>query len=115
VDRGLLKSVLELFVVMGVCIKKHDFRNREDVERATKNEEAADTEVYTRNFEAGMLRSARAYYEARAAAWISEKTAPEYLRVAEAALAAEEARVAAYMHVNTWPKLREVRARRWWR
>jgi cullin 1 len=87
VDRALVKSVLGLFVEMGL----------------------GAMDAYEADFEAFALTNAAHFYAAKAAEWVAADSCPEYLVKAEECLKAEKERVDAYLHASSEAKLlREV-------
>jgi len=48
IDRAQIKSVLELFIVMGVCLNRNNFKNKREVEELTRSKDLvpAATDVY---------------------------------------------------------------------
>jgi len=83
VDRSLIKNVLAIYQEVGMGSVEH----------------------YEKDFEAPLLQDTADYYRRCAAAWITEDSTPDYLVKSEECLKAEEARVDAYLHSSTRPKL----------
>ena len=104
IDRDLLRSVVELFLVMGIAGVK-DFKDIKAVTAQAKDVEAGSSVVYEKDFEAPFLNYTRTYYQGKAGEWLSLDTASEYLVKCEAALEADRERVAAYLNRVTEPKL----------
>jgi hypothetical protein len=105
VDRSLLKSVVELFLVMGIAMTRKDFENKEDVEKAAKDKLTGSNETYIRDFETPFIENSRAVYGAKSADWISTDSIGVFLIKVEDALQREKARVDAYLNPATWNKL----------
>ena len=107
VDRSLLKSVVELFLVMGVASTKHDFKNKQDVELAARSRSTGTNETYTQDFERPFIENSRAVYKTSCTDWMASDSVPVYMAKVEDTLAREKARVDAYLNPSTWPKLRD--------
>jgi cullin 1 len=86
IDQDLVKGVIEMFTDLGL----------------------GNTNVYQTEFEDFFLPATSDYFVRQASGWLSADSFPEYLRKAEATLAAEEARVTSYLHRSTQPKLKHV-------
>mmetsp|Transcript_21428 Transcript_21428/g.37551 ORF Transcript_21428/g.37551 Transcript_21428/m.37551 type:complete len:754 (-) Transcript_21428:79-2340(-) len=86
IDQDLVKGVIEMFIDLGL----------------------GNLNVYTSEFEEAFLPASSDYFVRQAAGWLTEDSFPEYLRKAEDALNAEEARVTSYLHRSTQPKLKHV-------
>eukprot|EP00929_Paragymnodinium_shiwhaense_P111801 TRINITY_DN80084_c0_g1_i1.p1 TRINITY_DN80084_c0_g1~~TRINITY_DN80084_c0_g1_i1.p1 ORF type:complete len:756 (+),score=239.54 TRINITY_DN80084_c0_g1_i1:109-2376(+) len=86
IDQDLVKGVIEMFIDLGL----------------------GNANVYNTEFEEAFLPDTSDYFQRQATGWLSEDSFPEYLRKAEAALAAEERRVTNYLHRSTQPKLKHV-------
>jgi cullin 1 len=86
VDHGLLKSVVEIFVEMGM----------------------GELEVYINDFESQFLEDTSAFYAREAQRWLQEDGLPDYLIKAEEHLKLEGDRVANYLHNSTEEKLLKV-------
>eukprot|EP00270_Netrium_digitus_P021979 TRINITY_DN966_c0_g1_i5.p1 TRINITY_DN966_c0_g1~~TRINITY_DN966_c0_g1_i5.p1 ORF type:complete len:323 (-),score=74.33 TRINITY_DN966_c0_g1_i5:534-1502(-) len=82
INRGLLKSVLGIFVEIGM-------------------------EAYKNDFEAALLQGTSAFYSRKAASWIQEDSYPAYMLKAEECLRSERERVGHYLHASSEPKLLE--------
>jgi cullin 1 len=104
VDRSLLKSVVELFLVMGIAGTRN-FKDLKDVQARAKAEEAGASTTYEKDFEVPFLRNTTTYYNGKAVEWFTLDTASEYLLKCENALEADRERVAAYLNPVTEPKL----------
>ncbi|KAK2076784.1 hypothetical protein QBZ16_005010 [Prototheca wickerhamii] len=61
--------------------------------------------AYEADFEQVFLKRTAEYYRSLGARWLEACSTPEYLARVEATLSSEEARVNAYLHVSTRPKL----------
>jgi len=83
IDRPLVKSVLGLFVDMGL----------------------GSMEAYEAHFEAHALSNTATFYAQQSAAWVAADTCPEYMAKAEECLRSEKERVDAYMHPSSESKL----------
>lgn len=83
VDRSLLKSVVDIFVEIGM----------------------GGLEGYETDFEAFLLEDTAAYYSRKSAAWITDDSCPEYMVKAEEHLKRERERVAHYLHTSSEEKL----------
>mmetsp|Transcript_15862 Transcript_15862/g.55212 ORF Transcript_15862/g.55212 Transcript_15862/m.55212 type:complete len:409 (-) Transcript_15862:256-1482(-) len=108
IDQSLLKSVIELFIVMGVAATVRNFKKVAEVVRYARRPEAGDNDTYRDDFETPFLERTRQFYRRRASEWAAADSTPVYLAKAEAALQAEVARVALYLNPNTEPKLLRV-------
>jgi cullin 1 len=86
IDRALLKSVLGIFVEIGM----------------------GNMDVYETDFEGFMLQDTAAYYSHKAASWIEEDSCPDYMLKAEECLKREKERVGHYLHASSEQKLLEV-------
>jgi len=86
IDQDLVKGIIDMFIDLGV----------------------GNLNVYTSEFEEALLPASSDYFVRQASGWLLEDSFPEYLRKAEAALNAEEKRVADYLHRSTQPKLKHV-------
>ena len=86
VDQGLLKSVIEIYVVMGM----------------------QELDVYVDDFETSFLDDTSAFYARKASDWVQQDGLPDYLMKAERALEVEKSRVANYLHNSTEEKLLKV-------
>jgi len=104
IDRDLLRSVVELFLVMGIAGVKN-FKDIKAVTAQAKDIEAGSSVVYEKDFEAPFLVHTRTYYQGKAVEWLSLDTASEYLVKCESSLEADRERVAAYLNRVTEPKL----------
>mmetsp|Transcript_17376 Transcript_17376/g.31660 ORF Transcript_17376/g.31660 Transcript_17376/m.31660 type:complete len:748 (+) Transcript_17376:238-2481(+) len=83
IDRGLVKSCVQLFEAMGMgCL-----------------------DAYTIDFEEQLLASTQEYYARKSAEWIEGDGTPAYMVKAEAALDAERERVTAYLNSASEGKL----------
>ena len=107
IDRALLRSVVELFLVMGIA-QVRDFKDIREVTARAKDESAGSSTTYKDDFEAPFLRNTTEYYNAKAVEWFAVDTTPEYLGKCEAALIADQERVLAYLNPVTKPKLEAV-------
>lgn len=105
VDRSLLKSVIELFIIMGIAATKDDFKSKKDVEDTAQKKEAGANATYVDDFEQPFLNRTKQFYRRCADQWINEDSTPVYLNKAEKALENETNRVAAYLNPSTEPKL----------
>ncbi|CAK9190316.1 unnamed protein product [Sphagnum troendelagicum] len=85
IDRALLKSVLGIFVEIGM----------------------GNMDVYETDFEGFMLQDTAAYYSHKAASWIEEDSCPDYMLKAEECLKREKERVGHYLHASSEQKLLE--------
>ena len=106
VDRSLLKSVVELFLVMGVAATKVDFKNKLDVEAAARDRTTGTNETYINDFETPFISNSQAIYRTMSTDWLSADSIPAYLVKVEDTLTREKARVDAYLNPSTWTKLR---------
>lgn len=111
VDRSEVHSILELFVVMGVCLSKDDFKDRKEVESVTQLAERGtasvtlkEGDVYVVDFEAPFLAVSAEWYRSLGNAW-AELPSSEYAARVEECIRAEEERVRVMMHVETRAKL----------
>ena len=104
IDRSLLKSVIELFLVMGIA-EVQDFKDMKDVQLRAGDEQAGTSSTYRDDFEVPFLRNTTEYYNSKALAWFEADSAPEYLAKCETALEADRERVLAYLNPVTEPKL----------
>eukprot|EP00696_Hemimastix_kukwesjijk_P013473 gnl/Hemi2/26882_TR9048_c0_g1_i1.p1 gnl/Hemi2/26882_TR9048_c0_g1~~gnl/Hemi2/26882_TR9048_c0_g1_i1.p1 ORF type:complete len:769 (-),score=241.55 gnl/Hemi2/26882_TR9048_c0_g1_i1:48-2156(-) len=86
VNRGLLKSAIQIFVEMGM----------------------GNLDVYTHDFEDVFLVETCSFYTRESARWVVEDGTPDYMRKAEKRLQEEEARVELYLHSTTREKLLNV-------
>merc|ERR1719408_952898 len=86
IDQDLVKGIIDMFIDLGL----------------------GQLNVYTSEFEEAFLSGSSDYFVRQASGWLSEDSFPEYLRKAEVALNAEEARVNNYLHRSTQPKLKHV-------
>ncbi|XP_043710562.1 cullin-1 [Telopea speciosissima] len=86
IDRALLKSVLDIFVEIGM----------------------GKMDCYENDFEAAMLKDIAAYYSRKASNWILEDSFPDYMLKAEECLKREKDRVSHYLHSSSEQKLLEV-------
>mmetsp|Transcript_71001 Transcript_71001/g.199275 ORF Transcript_71001/g.199275 Transcript_71001/m.199275 type:complete len:622 (+) Transcript_71001:189-2054(+) len=83
IDRGLVKSCVQLFEAMGMgCL-----------------------DAYTLDFEEQLLASTQEYYARKSAEWIEGDGTPAYMVKAEAALETERERVTAYLNSASEGKL----------
>ncbi|PON72672.1 Cullin, N-terminal [Parasponia andersonii] len=85
IDRCLMKSVVELFVAMGM----------------------GEMDCYEADFEALMVEKTGLYYSRKAANWVLEDSCPEYLVKAEECLKKERERVSHYLQTSSESKLVE--------
>ena len=83
VDRALVKSILGIFVEMGM----------------------GGMEAYEQDFEAHLLTNTAAFYSRKASVWIDEDSCPDYLVKAEDCLKREKERVGHYLHASSESKL----------
>ena len=86
IDRTLLKSVVDLFVQMGL----------------------GQMDVYREGFEGQFLETSASYYSRLAAEKASSLPLPEYLKMCDHQLGLETTRVANYLHQDTEEKLVKV-------
>eukprot|EP00708_Paratrimastix_pyriformis_P002138 GAFH01000877.1.p2 GENE.GAFH01000877.1~~GAFH01000877.1.p2 ORF type:complete len:758 (-),score=373.48 GAFH01000877.1:226-2445(-) len=86
VDRNMLKSAVEVFIVMG--------QNK--------------LTLYETDFETIFLRDTAGYYKRLSQQWIATDSCPEYLTKCEDRIAQEMLRVDAYLHSTSGPKLNAV-------
>lgn len=124
VDRSLLRSVIELFVVMGcvgdlfhlmrtdtterVSTRKDGHQQLTDMKEVIKyaqRKEAADSETYHQDFEVPFLKNTRHFYAAKAREWLAGDDTPAYLIKADESIQAEDLRVNAYLNESTRPLL----------
>lgn len=83
IDRSLVKSILDIFITMGM-----------------------DTmECYEHDFEDEMLEQTSKYYRVKAAAWIMDDSCPEYMIKAEECLQLEDERIQSYLDISSKKKL----------
>jgi len=83
IDRGLVKSCVQLFEAMGMgCL-----------------------DAYSADFEEQLLASTQAYYTRKSSEWIDQDGTPAYMVKAEAALEAERERVMSYLNSSSEAKL----------
>nr|ABK23135.1 unknown [Picea sitchensis] len=85
IDRVLLKSVLGIFVEIGM----------------------GNMDAYEIDFESAMLEDTASYYSRKAASWILEDSCPDYMLKIEECLKQERERVAHYLHSSSEQKLLE--------
>ncbi|KAF3627385.1 putative cullin-like protein 1 [Capsicum annuum] len=85
IDRGLLKTVINLYIEMG----------------------KGKMDYYVNDFEEAMLRDSACHYSRKASTWIVEDTCPEYMLKAEDCLKKEKERVSHYLHADSETKLLE--------
>lgn len=83
VDQSLVKKVVDLFVEMGL----------------------SNTEVYSDELERPLLEATAAFYQRQSAQWVEDDSFPAFMLKAEACLAAEQARAAAYLVPRTKERL----------
>lgn len=83
IDRALVKSVLDIFITMGM----------------------STMDCYEQDFETAMLEATSEYYRVKAAAWINEDSCPEYMIKAEECLRLEEERINNYLDQSSKTKL----------
>ena len=83
IDRGLIKSCIELFESMGM----------------------GTLDVYIADLEVHLLGATREYYARKAAAWIQDDSTPAYLIKTETAIDEEKVRVKNYLNPETEQKL----------
>jgi len=86
IDRGLVKSCVELLEAMGM----------------------GTLDAYVTDFEDELLASTKEYYARKSQEWVETDDTPTYLVKAEMALDAEKARVANYLNSASEPKLLRV-------
>lgn len=86
VDRAMLKSAVEVFIVMG----------------------QGKMVLYETDFETAFLKDTTDYYRRLSHSWIQRDSAPEYLTKAEDRIASEMHRTEDYLHPSTGPKLNKV-------
>ncbi|ORX47764.1 Cullin-domain-containing protein [Hesseltinella vesiculosa] len=86
IETGLIKSVVESFVALGL-----------DQNDATKSNFA----VYQEYFEGPFIAATEVYYKTESEKFISENSVPDYMKKAETRLAEEENRVEMYLHEST--------------
>lgn len=106
IDRSQVKSVLELFQVMGVCLNRSDFADRKAVEAVTKAASVSfsSADVYVKDFEEPFIAASRAWYRTRGNEWAALPSTDYVRRVAEC-IRSETDRVNTMMHIKTLPKL----------
>ncbi|KAM3234352.1 hypothetical protein P3L10_019712 [Capsicum annuum] len=85
IDRGLLKTVINLYIEMG----------------------KGKMDYYVNDFEEAMLRDSACHYSRKASTWIVEDTCPEYMLKVEECLKKEKERVSHYLHADSETKLLE--------
>eukprot|EP00168_Porphyra_purpurea_P000641 TRINITY_DN1073_c0_g1_i5.p1 TRINITY_DN1073_c0_g1~~TRINITY_DN1073_c0_g1_i5.p1 ORF type:complete len:555 (-),score=223.49 TRINITY_DN1073_c0_g1_i5:1146-2810(-) len=83
VDQSLVKKVVDLFVEMGL----------------------SNTEVYSDELERPLLEATAEFYQRQSAQWVEDDSFPAFMLKAEACLAAEQARAAAYLVPRTKERL----------
>ncbi|XP_068317039.1 cullin-1-like [Pyrus communis] len=83
IDRNLLKSVINIFVEIGM----------------------GQMDAYEEDFEAHMLTNTGKYYSRKASSWVSEDPNMNYMLKAEECLRRERARVSHYLHSSGEQKL----------
>ena len=83
VDQSLVKKVVDLFVEMGL----------------------SNTEVYSEELERPLLDATAEFYQRQSAQWVEDDSFPAFMLKAEACLAAEQARAAAYLVPRTKERL----------
>ncbi|KAI8068663.1 Cullin [Gongronella butleri] len=86
IETGLIKSVVESFVALGL-----------DSNDTTKS----NFSVYKEYFEQPFIEATEVYYKTESEKFISENSVPDYMKKAEARLAEEENRVEMYLHEST--------------
>ncbi|KAI8334356.1 Cullin [Chlamydoabsidia padenii] len=86
IETGLIKSVVESFVALGL-----------DSKDTTKS----NFSVYREYFETPFIEATEVYYKTESEKFISENSVPDYLKKAESRLAEEENRVEMYLHPST--------------
>ncbi|CAM9533464.1 unnamed protein product [Chrysoparadoxa australica] len=86
IDRGLMKTTLNMLVELGVT----------------------GTSVYEEDFEQVFLETSKQFYRAESQEYISCNTCPDYMRKAEARLNEESARARSYLNSSTEPKLNSI-------
>jgi Cullin family len=79
VDRPRIKNVIDIFI----------------------NVSMNSLDKYREDFEAHLLAAVHEHYQSKAAEWIQSDSCAEYLKKAEACIAAEEERAAAYLHPDS--------------
>ncbi|ORZ15680.1 Cullin [Absidia repens] len=86
IETGLIKSVVESFVALGL-----------DSKDTTKS----NFSVYKEFFETPFIDATEVYYKTESEKFISENSVPDYMKKAESRLAEEENRVEMYLHEST--------------
>ncbi|CAO3584896.1 unnamed protein product [Absidia cylindrospora] len=86
IETGLIKSVVESFVALGL-----------DSKDTTKS----NFSVYKEFFETPFIEATEVYYKTESEKFISENSVPDYMKKAESRLAEEENRVEMYLHEST--------------
>ncbi|KAF0477803.1 Cullin-domain-containing protein [Gigaspora margarita] len=86
VETGLVKSVVESFVALGL-----------DDADSTKS----TLDVYKEHFQKPFVEASEVYYKAESEKFVSENSVTEYMKKAEARLREEENRVKLYLHQST--------------
>lgn len=107
VDRSMLKSVVQLFLVMGVAKQRDDFKNQKQVVQVSQEEETGTNDTYVTDFERPFIANSVEWYTSRSNEWMANDSVPVYLQKVEDALASERHRVNTYLNRATEPKLIE--------
>lgn len=103
VDRGMLKTTLELYVAMGRCVHAaaattgNDSSNPYTTTRASPPR-TSPLSFYVDDFEAPFLASTRAFYRLEAEAWSKEEHLVEYMLKVDRCMQTEEQRCQQCMH-----------------
>lgn len=107
VDRTLLRSIVQLILIMGALEKKKDFRNRIDVNLFSKSDDAVqNNDTYVDDFEAPFLAGSAEEFEAKAQEWQATDSVAAYLLKADRAIQDEETRCLSFLSPSSKPKLR---------
>lgn len=105
VETQSVKSMVELYCVMGLAASINDFKDKNDVVNRTLTMDASKNTVYIDDFETVFVGLTNEYYQALSDKWINECSVPEYLVNAEKSFNIEEELLSRYCHTSTAPKL----------
>lgn len=107
VDHSLLRSIVRLFLIMGVARTRIDFKTRKDVLRVADSEQTAvKNRTYEMDFEAPFLRLTNESYGAESRIWTQSMTALEYCNMVHTSIENEIERARLFLNRSTEPKLR---------
>ena len=108
IDRALLRSIVQLILIMGALESKTDFKTKKDVNVFSRSEAAVQANAtYVNDFETPFLRGSEEEFEVKAQGWQATDSVATFLEKADAAIQDEESRCLSFLNPSSKPKLRK--------